>query len=73
MEADDVKYEKTAIAGYVDIKTMTSTGTHVQSEAVHQGGAFGAVYSLEFGPGEQVEGSFHFEFNAVDVEGKPCG
>jgi hypothetical protein len=72
LDGDAAHYERSAIGGSIEIKVYESTGSQAGSPGVLEGGSIGAVFDVDFGAGETVEGSFHVDFSSTTVENEEC-
>jgi hypothetical protein len=72
MDGDAAHYERSAIGGSLEIRIYESTSTQAGSPGALEGGSIGAVFDVDFGAGETVQGSFHVEFSTTTVEEEDC-
>jgi hypothetical protein len=70
LDGEDAHYERSAIGGFIDIKIYDSDAG--EGGEPLEGGSLGAVFEVEFGAGETVEGSFHVDFSATTVLDEEC-
>ena len=67
MDNDAAHYERSPIAGTIEVMVYDSARTQAGSPGVMEGGSIGAVFRLDFGAGELVEGSFHANIDTITV------
>ncbi len=72
MDGDAIHYERSAIAGSVDVRVYEDGTTVPGTPDVQEGGSMGAVFEVDFGAGETMEGSFHVDFSVAAVEDEEC-
>lgn len=72
MDGDAALYERSAIGGSIDIRVYESDGTQAGRPDVVEAGSIGAVFEIDFGAGEMVEGSFNVDFSSSTVEEEEC-
>ncbi len=72
LDGDAAHHERSALGGYVEIKAYDSTAVQAGNPGVLEGGSFGAVFEMDFGAGEVVEGSFHVDLNVTTLEDEEC-
>jgi hypothetical protein len=72
LDGDAAHHERSAIAGTIEIKDYDSASVQAGAPGVEQGGRFGAVFEMDFGAGEVVEGSFHVDLNVTTLEDEEC-
>lgn len=72
MDGDAAHYERSAIGGSIEVKVYESTAVQAGTPGFLEGGSLGAVFELDFGAGETVEGSFHVDFSITTIEDEEC-
>lgn len=72
MDNDAAHYERSAIAGTVEVMVYDSDSVQAGTPGVMEGGSIGAVFRLDFGAGELVEGSFHANIDTTTVSDEDC-
>jgi hypothetical protein len=72
LDSEAVHHERSALGGYVEIKAYDSTAVQAGNPGVLEGGSFGAVFEMDFGAGEVLEGSFHVDLNLTTLEEEEC-
>lgn len=72
MDGEAIHYERSAIGGSFDVRVYEPGSTVPGSPDVMEGGSIGAVFEVDFGAGERMEGSFHVELNVAAVEEEEC-
>lgn len=72
LDGDAAHHERSAIGGTIEIRDYDSASVQAGTPGVEEGGVFGAVFEMDFGAGEVVEGSFHVDFNVTTLEDEEC-
>jgi hypothetical protein len=72
LDGETVHYERSGIGGSIEVKVYDSTGSQAGSPGVLEGGSVGAVFDIDFGAGETIEGSFNVDLSTTTVEDEDC-
>jgi hypothetical protein len=72
LDGEAAHHERSALGGYIEIKAYDSTAVQAGNPGVLEGGSFGAVFEMDFGAGEVLEGTFHVDLNLTTLEEEEC-
>jgi hypothetical protein len=72
LDGEAAHYERSGIGGFVDVKVYDSAAPQTETPGVLEGGSFGAIFEVDFGAGETVEGSFSVDFTTTTIEDDEC-
>jgi hypothetical protein len=72
LDGDEAHYERSALGGTVDVRIYESDTIQAGTPGALEGGSIGAVFQLDFGAGEVIEGSFNANFDTTTVSDEDC-